>query len=931
MFASSRALLASLALALVGCSAAPPPSPTPTPPGSAMQKTPPRTGWFRYPATRAPDLPSQRITQSQSVGRRCVVITNEGHRLLAPSCATETLVKGPVGVALHRLPPLASFVATADGVSFITELGQVFHGAAPLAEATEVVPDGRKRRAIAGAPIAIDADGHLDRFDGARWQRVAFPNEVTIDDAIVAASADADGGVIVALGIPESLWESTDRGATFHAAASQRSEPIGAHALALEASTNTIFVRGSNGRLARGPQRRYFEDAASPPGDDAKDLELGVWPRSTLVGFSAAIDGDRFVELRTLSRFERAWGLTQGKLGQPLTTRPLPELATCIDGSIAARGRTIAIACATDGMPHGSATLWGSTDGGATFHDWGHLDGPPTQWWLLAVPEEGVVLVANTQQASISVRLASGVFTETETPKARAIALHDDPTDPNIALIGLDDTGLRVSVARLTQHGLDVTRTMAPFPDQHFTDLCSRPAFDRDGVLGLCARVGEEPHWLTMRPQSPWIDRTLPMTARGVGGAGAHVIITGNDALQISGDGGATFTPLARDVGQTSGVACNADACVLDEGLVLLGWDATHAPVLESIARNEAPPPPPTLSPPIVCAIARGKHELIEDLEARFQPFPQLDRMGTRDALFDVTTAGKSFRTRVVASPDGSALRRVTAAPNAPHAAPRWPIGPSFTPPGFARRSTETHALRDGSLAESELVTFYEGSALGDRYVVTYAWRDASSGDTRASTLTARTQATFTRRGDELGVLFAPFRWGAPDASWDAPYYRPVREDGSLGAPIQEPSIDAFARELPSCSSAARATTPRAIFAYGGPVSGGGRTPVVLSEPGEPDRFGLADGGVLYGTRDAPCGAAVRASGVDSSWVAVLDGSTRRGFLLREVRPPLTSTRKSLRVDKLTCHREARPVPSALSERAQVASSTTRTSPPGKL
>jgi len=84
----------------------------------------------------------------------------------------------------------------------------------------------------------------------------------------------------------------------------------------------------------------------------------------------------------------------------------------------------------------------------------------------------------------------------------------------------------------------------------------------------------------------------------------------------------------------------------------------------------------------------------------------------------------------------------------------------------------------------------------------------------------------------------------------------PLRADGAVfDAPVAVPTQRSLGDGLPACDAARRAQTPRVVASF----QPGTRHPVVVTDSSEPPRTFLTGLGVLHGTPEAPCVAALAA------------------------------------------------------------------------
>jgi hypothetical protein len=116
-----------------------------------------------------------------------------------------------------------------------------------------------------------------------------------------------------------------------------------------------------------------------------------------------------------------------------------------------------------------------------------------------------------------------------------------------------------------------------------------------------------------------------------------------------------------------------------------------------------------------------------------------------------------------------------------------------------------------------------------------------------------------------------------------------LRGDGALvDPPVSVPTMRSLGDRPNACSAGVRDTTPRVI----GRVLPGTRHPVIISDAVDPPRAMLSGDGVLYGSPDAPCAAALELEPVrsgterpaDERGIVLLD-DLEHAWLVRRVEP----------------------------------------------
>lgn len=245
-----------------------------------------------------------------------------------------------------RLAPedlVAVLPASDSGWLFVGKSGAVYESREPLGEferSTAPMVPLKRVAAGAGLIVGIDGEGRMQQSSdsGANWRSIG-PTDVLFEDLAV------DGrGRALALGVPEQIWASVDRGKTWHRA---DLPSVGALDLRQDASYG-LAVRGALGdyEVKLEPDARLEPRSLSlstaepallkkppPRGPDAEALAKG----------RATVSAGRYFEIAPGKT--TPWVLWTGHVDQPLTEVELPKLSRCRDVRLAAFRARIYFAC----------------------------------------------------------------------------------------------------------------------------------------------------------------------------------------------------------------------------------------------------------------------------------------------------------------------------------------------------------------------------------------------------------------------------------------------------------------------------------------------------------------------------------------------------------------------------------------------------------
>lgn len=295
-------------------------------------------------------LPDGRVVLAGKRGERWLVNRKANGAMAASELAPEDLV------AISKREPAGWLFMGRSGTAYEAEepLSAFSRSSAPLRPLVRVSAHG-------GVLLGVQKGGALVRSDteGKSWTKVG-PDAVRFAD--VAIGMDGNG---LALGIPESLFETRDAGVTW-----SRRPPssFGIEGLDVDESggitLNTVlgprrFAPGASEPFPRanagsGPARKL--GVPPPLGPSAAALRTG----------RAFVSKGVYVEVRG---DEGDYRLLRGALGEPLEAAPLGIAHRCAEVRLAGFGRVLYLVCARQKAPTLTQPLeiQRSNDGGRTF------------------------------------------------------------------------------------------------------------------------------------------------------------------------------------------------------------------------------------------------------------------------------------------------------------------------------------------------------------------------------------------------------------------------------------------------------------------------------------------------------------------------------------------------------------------------------------
>ncbi|HEX7668141.1 MAG TPA: hypothetical protein VF395_01090, partial [Polyangiaceae bacterium] len=498
-------------------------------------------------------------------------------------------------------------------------------------------------RAAGGVLVGVRQDGAIVRSDtgGAAWSRVG-PEGVRFQD--IAVRPDGHG---IALGVPESAWETADFGASFK---KLETATVGATALVQDDAAGVILT------TALGP-RKWEPGAIVPfvplgrPGPASRTVrELGAAlplgpSAAALADGRAIVVGERFIEIRPAS--ESSYRFITGTFGAALTATPFLLARGCAEVRLAGSSRAQYVACAREKKAAVTQPLeiHRSVDLGLTWVIEPYVVEGRVSELSMVVAGDGALVLSGVcpsalrgpgcapagvqHRESISSDAGKGVsLSAAATPSLSGSALGLVASLDGRVLYALGrrskSESLAVFVSRdggATFDARDAPALTVADDDRGRTQLqVESLAAAEDGTVSFVVAQAGRRSWLVVDEDG----RTLALTKPPV--EGARIGAAGGRGLAIdpslreaweSLDGGATFSPLGRlpvtlTLGAPDGVpkvACVARGCVIGDVLSRIGWRAApHAPLL-------APPPAehashrlePRVGTPLTCTLDAGE------------------------------------------------------------------------------------------------------------------------------------------------------------------------------------------------------------------------------------------------------------------------------------------------------------------------------------
>lgn len=315
--------------------------------------------WRYHPRAAAPLLAKTKLE-----GGRVLFAGRRGERWLYDPRAKSA-------VAASGLAPedLVSIQKTEGGWLFIGESGTAYEAREPAGAFVRTAsPVEPLARAAAAGDVIVGVrrrDGALVRSaDGA-----ATWHEVGPVATRFSAVALLDEGAGLALAVPEALYATRDRGAswarvdapTFGALELGRGAPgaIRVSSMLGQRTWSPSAPGSFSPAVADSPKRPEKLPVAPERGPDAEALLAG----------RAIVVGGRYLELARPTARARKWIAVTGRFAGRLEERPLPVLDDCADVRVAGFGAELWVACvsADSADTVQGVTLWHSPDGGAHF------------------------------------------------------------------------------------------------------------------------------------------------------------------------------------------------------------------------------------------------------------------------------------------------------------------------------------------------------------------------------------------------------------------------------------------------------------------------------------------------------------------------------------------------------------------------------------
>lgn len=626
--------------------------------------------WFRY----AGNEPHE-IWQAIRIEGGCLAVTSTGLRAVSPrgDCT------GPWEIAAQRLPPLSAVRKIDRGFAFLAERGTAWISTYPTSPVVSSVRPPPGLLPVGGAFVGVDQAGRPYHFDG-DWKASALPEGV----ALFTSQATPQG--VFALGAPESIWVSVDQGARFVRAATDPADVSLALTALRWTQSGALFADGRAGDLALDPATGTFRRVATGTYEEARDPDLlAVLPgpaAHAVEGRTAALVGTRYLEIRGSNEGAR-YRLVRGALGEALEEIPLPALSECHsvwmaaresteggartsggDGKVGAsrqkgRGVHLVVAC-RHGWEAPEVTLFFSADGGDTFREQGRhamdfasaaslavtADGAALTSGVCPLPSPGSTGRTECQAGSLALWRADGGQTRIAAgPMDRVLGLAAEPRG-TVFVVGLHEGALRVAWGPVGGRETSLRQVplaalnMALSEDGGDVHLCSTPETDERGALGFCVAGGREEtsprRWVVVGRDGALASQ-VAIDAAGVAGAGERVMAVG-ETVRLSRDGGATWETIAISGETARGVACSDEACVIGDGLVHFGWEATELLSPAQVTEKNTDRIP-KLGPVITCRPADGAAPVeLDRVITWYLPLPQLDDLALGDALWSLTT-----------------------------------------------------------------------------------------------------------------------------------------------------------------------------------------------------------------------------------------------------------------------------------------------------
>jgi hypothetical protein len=497
-------------------------------------------------------------------------------------------------------------------------------------------------RAAGGVLVGIRRDGAIVRSDsgGAAWSRVG-PEGVRFQD--VAIRPDGHG---IALGVPESSWETADFGASFK---KLETGTFGATALVQDDALGVVLATALGPRKWEPGSIAPVTPLGRPASRAARELgaALPLGPSATaLTDGRAIVVGDRLLEVRPAS--ESSYRFITGTFGAALDAAPFPLARGCADVRLAGNARAQYVACAREKKPAITQPLeiHRSLDLGRTWVIEPYVVEGRVSELSMVVAGDGALVLSGVCPSTLRgpgcapVGVQRREFIASDAGKGVGLAAAATPSLAGSALglvASLDgrvlyalgrrskSESLAVFVSR--DHGATFDARDAPSltvadDDRGRSQLqVESLAAAEDGTVSFVVAQGGRRSWLVVDEDGRTLALTKPpVEGARIGAAGARGLAIDPSLREAweSLDGGATFSPLGRlpvtlTFGAPEGVpkvACVARGCVIGDVLSRIGWrPAPHAPLL-------APPPTPEhaqhrpeprVGTPLTCTLDAGE------------------------------------------------------------------------------------------------------------------------------------------------------------------------------------------------------------------------------------------------------------------------------------------------------------------------------------
>lgn len=333
----------------------------------------------------------------------CALLGDEGRRfLVGPAAKSDSKVnaaaanecKGNVQAANVVAPErlLGIYRRSPNAWVFAGESGTIYESASPLGAFLRTIPPPVPFLHIAGAGslvIGAASDGSIFKYsEDTGWKALEKSPPVRVFDI-----AAAEGGRILALGLPESLYASADGGKTFI------KSPLGSigashvgrmpdGTLGAQGLTESItWDDRRNPSFALGAEALRSEEVRVVAAEAAE-------PRAAAIAYGRAfIDGDRYFEAESISDGDGGFALIHGRLGAPHSKQRIPDSADCGSIKLGGQGKQLVTACVSAGDDMILARVRRSEDSGQSFGNALTLETLDTDSIDIAVSVNGDILI----------------------------------------------------------------------------------------------------------------------------------------------------------------------------------------------------------------------------------------------------------------------------------------------------------------------------------------------------------------------------------------------------------------------------------------------------------------------------------------------------------------------------------------------------------